>query len=256
MALSQLPTNPARSGRRAVALMSGGMDSTFAVYWMVRHHPGVLDRGVFINYGQKGAAWEWQCAKRIMDGLALQATYMDLSDLPLMGGSILQSSSESLDPSTKDEHGRPGSFVPGRNLIHLAVLAPLIDRFNYTAVVGGWNAVDVEYPDCQGPFLDSVGTTIALALGREEVGVEIVAPALQLTKAEEVSMGTVWGVPWELTRSCYTDNIFACGKCDSCLVRAKAFYENTLDDPAYASMEDHVWDRVVQRLKDGGYVHG
>ncbi len=113
--------------------------------------------------------------------------------------------------------------------------------------------MDVEYPDCSQEFLDAVVVATSLALGRGHGGLGYTAPALKLTKAEEVEIATKrgWEVPWHLTRSCYKDDMFSCGACDSCLVRAAAFYTNGIRDPLYT---ESAWKLVVENLNVEGYL--
>lgn len=237
---------------KAICLLSGGMDSTFAAYWAKNHPSLVPQYAVFFHYGQKGSGFEWKAAKTIADELGLKAMYYDVSGLqPWLHGAIMQGAELPEDPTLKDDKGHAATFVPGRNLIHLALLAGLLYATDIDYVVGGWNAVDVDYPDCSQSFLVAAGAALTLALGRERP-ILIEAPAIQLTKDEIIQKGNAWGIPWKLTRSCYSDDYHACGECDSCLVRARAFYINNMRDPAFLTMG--YWKRVVGRLFEHGYL--
>lgn len=238
----------------AVCLLSGGMDSSFAAYW-ARNHPHLVPTlAVFFNYGQKGAGFEWRAAKLVADALHLRALYYEVSALtPLLTGAIMQGEKLPEDPQQKDEHGNAVTFVPGRNMVHLSLLANLLYTTGIKNVVGGWNATDVDYPDCSPAFLAAAAHAMTHALGSEQE-IAIHAPAIRLTKDEVVQRGNVFGVPWDSTRSCYSDEYRACGECDSCLVRARAFYVNGLQDPAFKGVG--IWRKVVERLAERGYIQG
>jgi 7-cyano-7-deazaguanine synthase len=231
------------------------MDSSFAAYWATTHPHLTACCAVFFNYGQKGAGFEWQAAKKIADALSLQALYYDISAIrPMLGGGILRSGSAPVtDPKARDKNGMPATFVPGRNLILLSLLSDLVYSTNAQAIVGGWSSVDVEYPDCSAEFLTAASCALTLALGRMEQ-VTIHAPAVQITKAEVVRRGDALGINWALTRSCYSDRYQPCGQCDSCLVRARAFHANGMVDPVYTSKG--AWQTVVHRLETEGYLDG
>ncbi len=238
--------------KQAICLLSGGMDSTFAAYW-AKNHPILVPReAVFFNYGQKGAGFEWRAAKLIADELGLRSIYCDISSLePWLHGAIMGEEPLPEDPQLKDDKGHAATFVPGRNLLHLSLLAGVLYDTDIDHVVGGWNAVDVDYPDCSQAFLEAAGATLTLALGRKQP-ILIEAPAIQLTKDEIVKKGNTWGIPWEATRSCYSEDYHACGECDSCLVRARAFWINGMKDPAYRS--EGYWKKVERLLFEHGYL--
>ena len=247
-----METSKSSKIRDAVCLLSGGMDSTYAAYWAM-HNPKLQPRfTVFYHYGQKGAGFEWQASKKVADELGVDALYYDVSGLSRwLQGTIMGGQDLPVDPHAEDHQGRPASFIPGRNLVHLSLLGSLLYTTTLTDIVGGWNAVDVDYPDCTPEFLTAAAATIALALGSMET-IRIHAPGIAHTKTEIVKLGNDMGVPWELTRSCYDDSYRACGHCDSCLVRARAFYENDMMDPAYHSVME--WRGVVATLEKEGYL--
>jgi 7-cyano-7-deazaguanine synthase len=229
------------------------MDSTFAAFW-ANNHPNLTPTiAVFYNYGQKGAGFEWKAAKEVADILKMRAVYYDVSALaPHLSGAIMAGQSLPEDPQQEDEHGNAVTFVPGRNLIHLALLSSLLYTTNIKNVVGGWNAVDVDYPDCSEGFLNAMGATMSLALGSVERPIHIHAPAIHLTKDEIVAKGNTWFIPWRTTRSCYSDDYHACGVCDSCLVRARAFWVNDMQDPAFRGLGH--WRQVIDMLFHKGYL--
>ncbi|NIN65295.1 MAG: hypothetical protein GTO63_11475, partial [Anaerolineae bacterium] len=114
--------------RQAICLLSGGMDSTFAAYWAKYHSPTIVPRyAVFFNYGQKGAGFEWKAAKSVADVLGIQAIYYNVQTLaPHLHGAIMQGMALPDDPQLKDDKGNVATFVPGRNLIQLSLLAGLL----------------------------------------------------------------------------------------------------------------------------------
>lgn len=242
---------------KILALMSGGMDSTFAAYWAEWQTNYKIVAAMFVNYGQKGAGFEWAAAKKIMDILRIEHTiYLDASTLIThLSGSILEYGAVAVgDTRARDMHGNPATFVPGRNAILLSLALPYVYRMGLNAITGGWSYMDVEYPDCSPEFLGAFGTAGAAALGRDmHVGLRILAPAASLTKAEEIQWIQSRDVPlpWEQTRSCYSNHYKACGECDSCLVRARAFLANDMRDPAYGAI---TWESVKGTLAKKGYL--
>lgn len=235
----------------AIVLLSGGMDSSTALYWAIEWEAITVVAAVHFGYGQRGRAWEFAAAGMVSQKAIEVAGYpipLHHILLPMDQYSHLAHEGADLSPGLKDSHGNPSTFVPGRNLIHLAMTLPLIYAYGAQAIVGGWTQIDVDYPDCSMKFLKSATTTLTLALGAP---VDIFYPLIETSKSGIVEIGTRMGVPWELTRSCYGEDMAPCGQCDSCLLRIAAFNQNDMRDPLYAGIE---WSAVVKRATTQGYI--
>ncbi|HWW53333.1 MAG TPA: 7-cyano-7-deazaguanine synthase, partial [Acidimicrobiales bacterium] len=129
----------------------------------------------------------------------------------------------------------PVTYVPGRNLIFLAVAMGVAEARHADDVWLGVNALDYSgYPDCRPEFIASFEATAALALKRGVEGnpVAVRAPLVDLSKADIVRLGLDIGAPLHLTWSCYRGGAVPCGDCDSCHLRAKGFAEAGVADPA------------------------
>jgi 7-cyano-7-deazaguanine synthase len=238
----------------SIVLLSGGMDSAYAALWACRNT--IPKAFLWFDYGQRGYEYEAIAAKAIhqhcedhfvlpvqgIDFLIAQfQPWNDISAITLPGAD--------LDPEAKDPHGRPATFLPGRNLILLSMAAGMAYHLGANRIVGGWCQVDSNYPDCTAEFLQDAQRSINAALGFPRGTIRIATPALYFSKAAIVKNGTRHHVPWGLTRSCYGDDPQACGECDSCLKRAKAFAANGMQDPAY-SLER--WNEIVIKWAVGG----
>jgi len=223
-----------------VALLSGGMDSSTALYWAIKQENIKVVAAVHFTYGQLGSEWEFAAAGQVNVHASNKAGYpipLHHIIIPMRQYSPLQRDNADLSPGQKDSHGNPSTFVPGRNLIQLAMALPIAYIYDAFALVGGWTQVDVNYPDCRRGFLESATITIGLALGEP---MDILYPLIDLGKHAIVNLGTHLEVPWRLTRSCYNAHKLPCGMCDSCLLRVAAFHQNGMPDPAYGTLKEFV----------------
>ena len=130
----------------------------------------------------------------------------------------------------------PATYVPARNMVFLSVAASYADALEITDIFIGVSEVDYSgYVDCREEFIKAMENAINLGtvLGAEKKRrITLHAPFMHMTKAEEVRLGTTLGVDFGLTWSCYRGGDKPCGTCDSCLLRAKAFAEAGIEDPA------------------------
>jgi 7-cyano-7-deazaguanine synthase len=219
------------SSARAVALLSGGIDSATAA--AIVRDEGVDVFPLTVRYGQRHAA-EIDAARRVASALRLREPRVVDVDLRAIGGSAL--TSEIAVPK-EPSRGIPPTYVPARNTILLALALGYAETVGAFDLVIGANAVDYSgYPDCRGPFLEAFERVARLATraGAEGLGgFRVRAPLLAMTKAEIVSAAASRGVPLELTVSCYdpTPEGLACGACDSCRIRRRGFEEAGRTDP-------------------------
>ena len=209
--------------RKAVVLLSGGLDSTTALYWA--RAKGYSPVCLAIGYGQRHAR-ELKAARAVARKAGAPLHEVEVR-LPWLGGSALVNASLRLPDVPVSRIGRgpvPSTYVPGRNTLFLALAASLADAISADAVVIGANALDYSgYPDCRGPYLRAMGD--ALRAGTRRRGLKLLAPLLALDKAGIWRLGARLRAPLELTWSCYAGKERPCGRCDSCKLRDKGFDE-------------------------------
>lgn len=224
----------------AVALLSGGLDSTVATAATLR--TGAVVHGIAFDYGQRHRA-ELAAAARVAEALALSSFRVVHVGLDTLGGSALTADLDvpKLAPGeTPAGGGIPSTYVPARNTVFLSLALGLAEVVGAERLVIGANAVDYSgYPDCRGPYLRAFERLADLATaagveGRARFRIE--APLLELTKAEIVTLGRDLDAPLELTHSCYDpvrrgEEWLACGRCESCHFRRRGFAEAGVPDP-------------------------
>jgi 7-cyano-7-deazaguanine synthase len=225
--------------KKAIALLSGGMDSVTAAA-MIKGQ-GYDIYALTVSYGQRHAR-EIESAKRLANWLGV--VEHEIVDLPIsrLLKSALMNPEE--DVTTADEKligaKIPTTYVPGRNAILLAIATAWAESIGAEAIVMGVNAIDYSgYPDCGQPFIDAFENLIEISTkgGVEGHPVEIMAPLAKMSKADIVRKGIELGVPFKETWSCYKGGKKPCGVCDSCLLRKKGFASAGVADPALAQDE-------------------
>lgn len=209
--------------KKAVVLLSGGLDSTTALYWAKAK--GYAPICLSVQYGQRHAR-ELAAARLVAKKARSRLLEVRIS-LPWLSGSSLVNRSLRLPDVPLARIGRggvPNTYVPGRNTIFLALAASLADAVSADAVVIGANALDYSgYPDCRGPYLRAMER--ALRAGTRRSAIKLLAPLLTLDKAGIWKLGSKVGAPLDLTWSCYAGGRTPCGRCDSCKLREKGFDE-------------------------------
>ncbi|NLW51241.1 MAG: 7-cyano-7-deazaguanine synthase QueC [Candidatus Brocadiaceae bacterium] len=228
--------NDNTSGRRAVVLLSGGLDSATAL--AVAVHRGYECRALSFRYGQRHEV-ELQAARLV--AASLGAVEHRVLDLPIaeLGGSALTDPAAPL-PAGRSAHDTapaiPPTYVPARNTIFLAFALACAEVTGSDTVFVGVNAVDYSgYPDCRPAFIEAFERLAALATKRAVEGrpTQIAAPLIGMTKADIIRTGIRLGVDYSLTISCYDADSHgrACGRCDSCRLRARGFADAGVPDP-------------------------
>ena len=234
-----LPSPPDVSPGRMVVLLSGGLDSATVAAWARARGFEVI--GLSIDYGQRHRC-ELDAAKALASHLGLADHVVLRVDLAAFGGSALTDAAIPVPRDRPDEALAaeiPTTYVPARNTVFLALALALAEARGATAIGVGVNAIDYSgYPDCRPEFLDAFRHLAALATkaGVEGHAPEIVAPLVDLTKAEIVALGVELGLDQGLTTSCYDpdESGRACGHCDSCRLRAAGFAAVGIVDPRVA----------------------
>jgi len=219
------------SERRAVVLLSGGLDSSTAL--AATRVEGYHCYSMAVDYGQRHQA-ELEAAQRIARQLGAVEHRVMKIDLAGIGGSAL--TDRSIAVPEQPSPGIPVTYVPARNTIFLALALAWAEVLDADAIIIGVNAVDYSgYPDCRPEFIAAFAGMANLATRRAVLGqrIELKTPLIDLTKAQIVQWGAALGVDYALTVSCYQADLTgaACGRCDSCRLRAKGFSDAGLPDP-------------------------
>jgi len=217
--------------KRAVILLSGGLDSATVV--AMAKEQGYACYTMSFDYGQRHRA-ELDAAARVARDLGVVEHKVIGLNLNGIGGSALTDSSIDV-PETPGE-GIPVTYVPARNTVFLSLALGWAEVLGARDIFIGVNAVDYSgYPDCRPEFIESFErmANLATKAGVEGNGFTIQAPLQNLSKADIVKAGVRLGVDYSLTVSCYQadDHGRACGKCDSCRLRAEGFSAAGITDP-------------------------
>jgi 7-cyano-7-deazaguanine synthase len=217
--------------RRAVVLLSGGLDSS-TVLAMARAQ-GFECYALSVHYGQRHSA-ELDAARKIAAALGAHEHRVMGVDLAGIGGSALTDAGMAVPESPTA--GIPITYVPARNTLLLALALGWAEVVGANDIFVGVNAVDYSgYPDCRPEFIAAFEKLAQLATraGVEGARCTIQAPLIALSKADIIRAGTGLGVDFSLTVSCYQagPDGAACGRCDSCRLRAAGFAAAGLPDP-------------------------
>lgn len=217
--------------KKAVVLLSGGLDS--ATILAQAKAVGFACYSMSFDYGQRHRA-ELQAAERVARQMGVVEHKVIGLNLNGIGGSALTDSSIAV-PEAPTE-GIPVTYVPARNTVFLSLALGWAEVLGAHDIFIGVNAVDYSgYPDCRPEFIEAFERVANLATreGVEGRGFRIQAPLQNLSKAQIVQIGVQHGVDYGLTVSCYQadDDGRACGKCDSCRLRAAGFAAAGVADP-------------------------
>ncbi len=227
---------------RALVVFSGGLDSTTALYWALDRFEEVY--AITFRYGQRHAL-EVEMAERIAKGVGVKDHMILDVDLSQIGGSALTDHSIELPLDREPtEGGIPITYVPFRNGIFLSLAAAWAEVRGVRHLVGGWNAVDFSgYPDCREGFLKAMEGAINLGTraGVEGRGFVIHAPLIHLSKAQIIALGLSLGADYSLSISCYQGEEVPCGRCDSCVLRARGWNQ--------VGVMDHLLERLLREGK-------
>lgn len=219
------------SDRKAVVLLSGGLDSATAL--AIAREQGFTTCALSVAYGQRHDA-ELDAARRVATAAGvLQHQLIDVN-LDALGGSALTDRTIAVPESPTT--GIPVTYVPARNTLFLSLALGWAEVLGARDIFIGVNAVDYSgYPDCRPAFIDAFQALAAVATkaGVEGERFEIHAPLLSMSKADIVREGLRLGVDYALTVSCYQADSEgrACGRCDSCRLRREGFEAAGIADP-------------------------
>jgi 7-cyano-7-deazaguanine synthase len=229
----------------AVVLLSGGLDSAVAL--AVCRRDGFVPYALTVDYGQRHRE-ELDCARRLVAAASVARHIILTVDLTQWGGSALTSTLPV--PERRDVaamgHDIPTTYVPARNTIFLSLAMGWAETLNAGDIFIGAHALDYSgYPDCRPEYFEAFARLADLATrtGVEGARWRIHTPLLHMTKTEIIRLGHSLAVPFEHTLSCYQPHrdgaaLVACGVCDSCQIRRRAFAAAGQVDPLRYAMEE------------------
>ena len=216
---------------KAVILVSGGLDSSTVL--AIAAKQGYQCYTLSFDYGQRHRS-ELDAAIRVSESMSVVEHKVIKLDLQAIGGSALTDTTIAVPE--KETAGIPVTYVPARNTVFLSIALGWAEVIGANKIFVGVNAVDYSgYPDCRPEYIASFETMANLATraGVEGNHLSIEAPLIDMTKAQIIQAGLELGVDYGQTVSCYQANSdgLACGKCDSCRLRAQGFVEAGAKDP-------------------------
>ncbi len=221
--------------RKAVVLVSGGMDSAVTV--AIAREQGYQVHALSVAYGQRHGS-ELEASERVAKMLGAVEHKTVHVDLRSIGGSALTADiAVPLDDGAHDGDGHiPVTYVPARNTIMLSIALGWAEVLGSADIWCGVNAVDYSgYPDCRPAFVEAFEklANLATKAGVEGAGIRVHAPLMAMSKADIAREGARLGVDFAQTVSCYQADAEgrACGHCDACRLRAQGFREAGLPDP-------------------------
>ena len=214
--------------KKAVVILSGGMDSTTAAFIAKKEGYEIIP--LHFNYGQRTEAKELESFNKICDYLGLKNRYViDIPFFKQIGASALVDENIEV-PTDGIKPGIPITYVPFRNGIFLSIAAAIAEKEKANAIYIGVVEEDSSgYPDCREEFIKYMEKAINAGT-KPETNIEIKTPLIHLKKEDIVKKAIEVGVPLELTWSCYKNEDEACGVCDSCRLRLKGFEKAGVKD--------------------------
>jgi 7-cyano-7-deazaguanine synthase len=217
---------PLNSGRRVVVLLSGGMDSCVCAALGARDYEAAA---VHVSYGQRTEKRERRAFESICDRLEIRERLIVRNEaLRAIGGSALTDSTIAVPEA--HSVGVPVTYVPFRNAHFLAVAVSWAEVLGAEKVyIGAVEPDSSGYPDCRPEYYRAFNEVVKA--GTKQGAIRVVTPLIAMRKADIVRLGLELNAPFDLTWSCYQREDRACGVCDSCVLRLRAFRETGAEDP-------------------------
>ena len=216
--------------KRAVVLLSGGLDSATTLYYAKAK--GHQVHALIFDYGQRHRK-EIQFAQKIAKAARCHFHVVEIA-LPWKGSALLDSRIKIPQHRGLDAKDIPVTYVPARNIIFLSFAASYAEAIGAQKILIGANAIDYSgYPDCRPDFFAAYEKVLAKGLKTsvERKRIKVETPLVYKTKAQIIRLGFQLKVPYQWTWSCYLGGKKPCGACDSCRLRAKGFDEVGIKDP-------------------------
>jgi len=229
--------------RSAVVLLSGGIDSTTALYWAREKTEQIY--ALSFDYGQRHRV-EIELSRHLTGFLAVPHVILQ-ADLTEIGGSALTDKTMPLPEYEKIENmqnGPPATYVPFRNGIFISLAAAWAEVHNIKNIICGFNIIDSpDYPDTSPDFVAAMETAINQGTKAvfDKAKFSILAPYINRTKSDIIQEGLALGADYSFSISCYAGAEIPCTKCSSCLLRKQAWQE--------AGVKDHLLIRLTKEGK-------
>jgi 7-cyano-7-deazaguanine synthase len=227
-----------KSKNKAIAVLSGGLDSTVAVAFFKDKYE---IHALTFDYGQRSADIEIKSAKVICEQLNIKHTVIDLPWLKKLGKSALTSNEDvpelkmsQLDDKLICDETARRVWVPGRNIVFTAIATSFAEAENAKIIIVGWDFEEaITFPDNSKAFLDAFNNVLEIgSLG----DIKIEAPVIEMNKSDIVKLGYKINAPMNLSYSCYMGEKEHCGVCESCMRRIRAFEgAEVVDETKYMS---------------------
>ena len=220
--------------KKAVVLLSGGIDSA-TVLALVVNKMKYSANVITIDYHQKNR-FEIEASKKIVRSFNLKNHIILQINMNEIGGSALTSNKIDIPEGKSNREDIPVTYVPARNMIFLSLAVAWAEVIDSQDIFYGANNIDYSgYPDCRPEFISAFerATNLGTKAGIDKKHIKINSPLIDMTKAQIIKLGVKYGVDYSLTFSCYNpdSNNRSCGKCDSCIIRKKAFLKANVKDP-------------------------
>jgi 7-cyano-7-deazaguanine synthase len=208
--------------KRAVVLLSGGMDSSTCLAIALKENDEVA--ALHLNYGQRTEKRELQAFTELSDYYKIaKRLIVDITHLAKIGGSSLTDKNIAVDGAALESTEIPTSYVPFRNANILSIATSWAEVIGFNGLYVGAVAEDsAGYPDCRPEFYEAFQKVIDTGT-KPETRIKIYTPLINMDKQDIVARGLELEVPFQLTWSCYSNNEGACGICDSCVRRLRGF---------------------------------
>jgi 7-cyano-7-deazaguanine synthase len=226
----------ADSRTRAVVCLSGGMDSAVCAALAARDHDAYA---LHFSYGQRTEERELKSARGVAEALGFRDfLHLKIDLFRRIGGSALTDASIDVPRAPEQEpigHSVPVTYVPFRNAHFLSAAVSWAEVLGArTIIIGAVEQDSSGYPDCRPAYYEAFQQLIRT--GTKEGDITVATPLIHMRKKEIVALGLELSAPFNLTWSCYSGTEEACGECDSCVLRLRAFREAGTSDPVpYAS---------------------
>jgi 7-cyano-7-deazaguanine synthase len=223
-----MPSNSITNRSHAVVLLSGGMDSCVCAALAARDHEAAA---VHVSYGQRTEERERRSFESICDRLGIRARLRVRNEsLRVIGGSALTDSRIAVPEAHGIGKNIPVTYVPFRNAHFLAVAVSWAEVLGAEKVyIGAVEPDSSGYPDCRPEYYRAFNEVVKT--GTTDGTIRVVTPLIAMHKAEIVRLGLELNAPFDLTWSCYQREDRACGVCDSCVLRLRAFRDAGAEDP-------------------------
>lgn len=215
------------SQKKVVMALSGGLDSGTMLGYLI--NLGYEVECLNFSYGSKHNGFEMYAAKKLANHYNIKVTTIELNNIFVHFKSDLLLSGGEIPEGHYNDENMTKTVVPGRNSIFATILMGYAESIKAGKIALGVHRGDHNiYPDCRQEYIKVLDSLVYLASDKK---IEVITPFIDMDKIEVCKIGNTLSVPFELTRTCYKNQVLSCGKCGSCNERLEAFKMNNLEDP-------------------------